>query len=129
MGKEAALLAVVDDDDDVRVALCRLISSAGFAVQTYASGSEFLHSVDDHEPDCVVLDLHMPRMSGFDVQAALAVRHAAVPVLVITGLDTPESRARALKLGARAYLCKPVADQVLLSAIGSAIGGDSPSTR
>jgi FixJ family two-component response regulator len=121
MGKEAALLAVVDDDDDVRVALCRLISSAGFAVQTYASGSEFLHSVDDHEPDCVVLDLHMPQMSGFEVQDALAVRCAAVPVVVITGHDTPESRTRALRLGAKAYLCKPADDHTLLTAIGDAI--------
>jgi FixJ family two-component response regulator len=121
MGKEAALLAVVDDDDDVRVALCRLISSAGFAVQAYASGSEFLHSVDDHEPDCVVLDLHMPQMSGFKVQDALAVRCAAVPVVVITGHDAPESRTRALRLGAKAYLCKLADDHALLTAIGDAI--------
>ena len=73
MGRDARLLAVVDDDDDVRVALRRLVSSAGFAVETYASGAEFLRSVDDHEPDCVVLDLHMPRMSGFEVQGALAL--------------------------------------------------------
>jgi FixJ family two-component response regulator len=129
MGRDARLLAVVDDDADVRVALQRLVSSAGFAVETYASGAEFLRSVDDHEPDCVVLDLHMPRMSGFEVQDALAVMHAAVPVVVITGHDTPESRVRALKLGAKAYLCKPVDDEVLLAAIGGAIGGGPPSTR
>lgn len=121
MGTDARLLAVVDDDDDVRVALRRLVSSAGFAVETYASGAEFLHSVDDHEPDCVVLDLHMPQMSGFEVQGALALEHAGVPVVVITGHDTPESRARALSLGAKAYLCKPVDDKALLSAIGAAI--------
>jgi FixJ family two-component response regulator len=121
MGRDARLLAVVDDDDDVRLALQRLVSSAGFAVETYASGAAFLHSVDDHEPDCVVLDLHMPQMSGFDVQGALALAHAGVPVVVITGHDTPESRARALKLGAKAYLCKPVDDNALLSAIVAAI--------
>ena len=60
---------------------------------------------------------------------ALALSHAAVPVIVITGHDTPESRSRALRLGARDYLCKPVDDEVLLAAIGSAIGGGSPSTR
>ena len=129
VGCEAKLLAVVDDDADVRVALTRLVASAGFAVETYACGAEFLQSIDDHEPDCLVLDLHMPEMSGFDVQGALAMGHAAVPVVVITGHDTPDSRARALKLGARAYLCKPVNDEVLLAAIGSAIGGGSPSTR
>jgi FixJ family two-component response regulator len=121
MGKDAKLLAVVDDDDDVRVALRRLVSSAGFAVETYASGAAFLHSVDDHEPDCVVLDLHMPGMSGFEVQGALALAHGGVPVVIITGHDTPEARAHALSLGARAYLCKPVDDEALLSAIGAAI--------
>ncbi len=120
------LLAVVDDDADVRVALTRLVSSAGFGVETFASGAEFLRSIEDHEPDCVVLDLHMPEMSGFDVQGALAGRHATVPVVIITGHDTPESRARAFALGAKAYLCKPVNDEALLAAIGAAIGVVSP---
>jgi FixJ family two-component response regulator len=125
MTNRVALLAVVDDDADVRVALTRLVASAGFAVETFASGAEFLHSIADHEPDCLVLDLHMPDMSGFEVQGALADDHAAVPVVVITGHDTPESRVRALQLGASAYLCKPVNDDALLAAIGTAIGGVS----
>jgi FixJ family two-component response regulator len=129
MDRDARLLAVVDDDADVRVALQRLVCSAGFAVETYASGAEFLRSVDDHQPDCLVLDLHMPEMSGFDVQGALAREHAGLPVVIITGHDTPEARVRALKLGAKAYLCKPVDDEALLSAIGCAIGGGPPSIR
>jgi len=127
MVSDLPLLAVVDDDADVRVALTRLVASAGFAVETFASGAEFLRSIEDHEPDCVVLDLHMPEMSGFDVQGALASGHSAVPVVIITGHETPESRARALQLGARAYLCKPVNDEALLAAIGTAISGVSPS--
>ena len=126
MGRDSPLLAVVDDDADVRVALTRLVSSAGFAVESFASGAEFLHSVQDHEPDCVVLDLHMPEMNGFDVQGALASGHPAVPVVVMTGHDTPESRARAVQLGAKVYLRKPINDEVLLAAIGTAIGGVSP---
>jgi FixJ family two-component response regulator len=129
MESKTSLLAVVDDDADVRVALTRLVSSAGFAVETFASGAEFLRSIADHRPDCLVLDLHMPDMSGFDVQSALALAHAAVPVVIITGHDTPESRARALHLGAKAYLCKPVNDAALLAAIDNAIGsarGSSP---
>ena len=124
---DATLLAVVDDDADVRMALMRLVTSAGFAVETFATGAEFMRSVDDHEPDCVVLDLHMPGMSGFDVQGALAVAHAAVPVVVVTGHDTPESRTRALRLGARAYLCKPVDDEALLAAIFAAIDPAAPA--
>jgi FixJ family two-component response regulator len=123
MVSDMPLIAVVDDDADVRVALTRLVSSAGFAVEAFASGAEFLRSIQDHEPDCVVLDLHMPEMSGFDVQGALVSGRAAVPVVVITGHDTPESRARAVQLGAKVYLCKPINDEALLAAIGTAIGG------
>jgi FixJ family two-component response regulator len=125
MARDVPLLAVVDDDADVRVALSRLVSSAGFAVETFASGAAFLRSVQDHEPDCVVLDLHMPEMSGFDVQGALANGHPAVPVVVMTGHDTRESRARAGQMGAKVYLCKPVNDDTLLAAIGAVIGGVS----
>jgi FixJ family two-component response regulator len=126
MAKDSPLLAVVDDDADVRIALTRLVSSAGFAVETFASGTEFLCSVQDHEPDCVVLDVHMPEISGFDVQRVLASGHPDVPVVVMTGHDTPESRARAVQLGAKAYLCKPVNDETLLTAIANAICGVSP---
>ena len=122
MAKGTPLLAVVDDDADVRLALGRLVGSAGFAVETFASGAEFMRSVEDHEPDCVVLDLHMPEMSGFDVQSALARGHPTVPVVVMTGHDTPESRARAVRMGAKVYLRKPINDEALLAAIGDAIG-------
>ena len=121
MPGEAPLLALVDDDEDVRVALTRLVASAGFAVETFGCGADFLKSVDDHEPACVVLDLHMPVISGFDIQAALARGHARVPVIVITGHDTPENKSRALRLGATSYLCKPVDDEALLAAIDRAI--------
>ena len=122
---ELRRLAVVDDDAEVRVALTRLVASAGFAVETFASGAEFMRSVEDHEPDCLVLDLHMPGMSGFELQIALAVAHPALPVVVITGHDTPDSRERTLQLGAKAYLCKPVDDEDLLAAIDRAIGDAS----
>lgn len=124
MGRALPLLAVVDDDADVRVALTRLLASAGFSVEAFASGADFLRSLEHHDPDCAVLDLHMPEMSGFDVQGALAGR-SNVPVVVITGQDTPESRARALRLGAKGYLCKPVDDNALLAAIAVAVAGGS----
>ena len=69
----------------------------------------------------------MPGMSGFEVQATLALAHATVPVVVITGHDTPESRARAFRLGARGYLCKPVDDEALLAAIAATIAGEPPN--
>jgi FixJ family two-component response regulator len=122
MATEVPRLALVDDDADVRTALTRLLVSAGFAVETFASGADFLRSLEHREPDCAVVDLHMPEMSGFDVQGALA-GHSTLPVVVITGQASPESRARALQLGASAYLCKPVGDEELLAAIVEAING------
>jgi FixJ family two-component response regulator len=125
MVSDVRMLAVVDDDADVRVGLTRLFSSAGFAVETFASGADFLRSIEDLEPDCVVLDLHMPEMSGFEVQRALASGHSTVPVVVITGYDTPDSRALAVQLGAKGYLCKPVDSGALLATIEGAISGVS----
>ena len=117
MGLQALLVAVVDDEPAVRCALERLLSSVGMRVEPYESGAAFLASLDDHQPDCVVLDLHMPGLSGFDVQQAVAHREHAVPIVVITGHDTPTARARAIGAGASSYLCKPVDDEALLSAI------------
>jgi two-component system response regulator FixJ len=95
----------------------RLISSAGFATETFVSGAEFMQAARDRLPGCVVLDLHMPEMSGFEVQQLLREAKAQVPVLIITGLDTAEARSEALALGVRAYLAKPVDGEVLLEAI------------
>lgn len=121
MPGDAPILAVVDDDADVRIALVRLVSSAGFIVESFATGAEFLLSIEHNVPDCVVLDLHMPEMSGFEVQAALARAKPRLPVVVITGHDTAESRGRACALGACAYLAKPVDDEALLEAIERAM--------
>ena len=121
VAKKPPLIAVVDDDPFVRKALERLLRSAGLSVEAFASGAEFLASANDHEPDCVVLDLHMPEVSGFEVQSRLARAHAGVPVVTITGHDTPESRSRALGGGAKSYLTKPVDDEALLQAIDAAM--------
>ena len=67
--------------------------------------------------DCVILDLHLPGMSGFDVQEALAARGADVPVVVLTANDTPANRTRSLANGARAYFSKPVDGDTLLHAL------------
>lgn len=117
MGMDALLVAVVDDEPGVRRALQRLLTSVGIRVEEYGSGATFLASLDDHSPDCVVLDLHMPEVSGYEVQAAVARREPRPPVVVITGHDTPTTRARAISGGASAYLCKPVDDEALLGAI------------
>ena len=115
------IVAVVDDEDDVRLSLQRLLRSAGFEVLVYASGTEFLRHVTESSPDCVVLDMHMPRLTGLDVQAALRTRALDVPVVILTGNETAEMRAAAFAAGVVDYLAKPVDDDVLIGAIVTAL--------
>jgi FixJ family two-component response regulator len=119
--RSSPLIAVVDDDESVRRALERLLRSAGLDAETFPTGDEFLETLPDHKPDCVVLDLHMPKVDGFQVQSWLARANLRVPVIVITGHDTPESFARAMKGGAAAYLRKPIDAERLLQTITTAI--------
>jgi len=121
MTDRAPLVAVVDDEDDVRQALRRLLRSAGFDVLAYESGSEFLRHAARSQPECVVLDLRMPGQSGFDVQAALREQALRIPVVVVTGNESEESRQQALDGGADAYLCKPVDGDALIDAVLAAI--------
>ena len=114
-------IAVVDDEQSVRKALQRLLRSAGMDVQSYASGADFLEALASNPPDCVVLDLHMPGVNGFEVQERLAETGAPLPVVVITGHDSPEARTRVMASGARGYLTKPVDDRLLLDAISAAV--------
>jgi FixJ family two-component response regulator len=114
------LIAIVDDEESVRRALTRLILSAGFRAQSFSCGKDFLDWQRTNRPACVVLDLHMPIMNGFDVQKSLRDAPNRVPVVIITGHDTPESEQRAINAGAIAYLRKPVDEKVLLAAISAA---------
>jgi len=122
MAAKTRRVAVVDDDPGVLRALGRLLRSANFEVEAYSSGNQFLLAESDSGLDCVVLDLHMPQTSGFDVQARLSQRGGTVPVVIITGDDTPEARARSLALGAKSYLCKPIDEGALLAAIDAVTG-------
>jgi FixJ family two-component response regulator len=115
-------VAVVDDEEPVRRALERLFRSAGLEAETFASGEAMLEDLSRREPDCVVLDLHMPGMSGFEVQRLLAERARRIPVVVLTGQDSRESFERATSAGASAYLRKPVDGQMLLAAVLASCG-------
>ena len=110
----------------IRKALMRLIRSVGLSVETFAPGPEFLKSLGTRLPDCVVLDLHMPHMNGFRVQAHLAQKCAALPVIIVTGHDLPNARERAMAGGASAFLRKAVLDRTLLGAISAATAHAQP---
>jgi len=117
----AARIAIVDDEESVRKALSRLLRAAGFAVEVHGSGAEFLRTLQQQRPQCVLLDLRMPHVSGLDVLRALQQADAHVPAVIITGDDSPETRAQATAHGAWATLRKPVDDAMLLDAIDTAL--------
>jgi FixJ family two-component response regulator len=121
MSEARLLIAVVDDDKSAGKALGRLLRAVGLHAETFVSGSEFLKWLQNHAPHCVVLDEDMPQMDGFEVQSRLTRTGAHVPVVMITGLHTPEGRERAVERGATAYLPKPVDAQMLLDTIATVI--------
>ena len=123
------LISVVDDDDSVRESLSALIRSLGFRVMVFSSGEGFLHSDHPLQTDCLILDVHMPRMNGIEVQRALAAKHFAIPVIFFTGDGDAEARTRALKDGAVECLLKPFSDQALLNAIDRALNSDGDPTE
>ena len=112
-------IAVVDDEEPVRKALKRLLRAAGLEAEGYASGKDFLAA--ERRPDCVVLDLHMPVMSGQALLRQIRRISARLPVVVITAHDTAETRDECIAAGAAAYLRKPLDDRLLLNAISAAL--------
>jgi CheY-like chemotaxis protein len=112
-------IAVVDDEPSVRKALKRLLKSGGHSVETFDTGSAFLESLSQNQPDSVILDLHLPGITGFDVLNSLNKGQHKFIVVVITGDDQPGVRQRVLALGASAYLRKPLDEKILLAALQS----------
>lgn len=117
----SALIAIVDDEASVRKALVRLFRSSGYDARVFASGLEFLSTLPDCHYDCLVLDLHMPGMSGLDVQFNSTFLKAHLPTVIITAHDEPDSRQKCLAAGAGAYLCKPFDDNELLRTVADAM--------
>ena len=115
------MIAIVDDEAPVRKALLRLFRASGFEARAFASGQEFLQTLPDCQYDCLVLDLHMPGMTGLEVQQDNALCNAQLPTVIITAHDEPETRQKCITAGVIAYLCKPFDDNALLKAIEGAI--------
>ena len=123
MATAVSCVAVVDDEAPVRTALSRLLRLADFDVATFASGEEFLASLDTRRPDCVILDIHMPGLSGFDVQSRMRDAHIVVPVIFITASDEIDLGRRILEAGGKRLLRKPFSNDELLAAIGTSLQG------
>jgi FixJ family two-component response regulator len=121
MSKPSTRIALVDDDDSVRNALGRLLSALSFDVTTYGSVHEFLTSLKSGLPDCLVVDLHMPEITGLDLQRHLMRAGMKIPTIVITAHDEPGIRERCLSAGAVAVLLKPIDSSNLTNAINAAV--------
>ena len=126
MPNATQLISIVDDDRSICRALRRLVRSAGFAAETFASAEDFLGSASLILTACLVLDIHLNGgMTGFELQAQLKVDGVVIPIIFITANDEISMRERVHTSGAIGYLCKPFDDHLLIAAIRGAVGEDS----
>jgi FixJ family two-component response regulator len=116
---------LIDDDESVRRALQRLLRSAGLDVKAFSSAEEFLQSGNlGEQRACIILDIRMPGMTGFDLQEKLVSKGIRIPVITVSAFDDAATRERARKLGATAFFRKPVDGEALIDAIHWAMGID-----
>ena len=121
MDKKPSKVYVIDDDESVRRAFGRLLRSASLDAETFSSAEEFLSSAKQDKNACILIDIRMPGLSGFDLQEKLTSEGIRIPVIAISAHDDEETREHARELGAVSFYRKPVDDQALLDAIWWAI--------
>ena len=120
-GPEGQVVAVVDDDESVRVAIRSLLRSLGFGVEVFASAEGFLEA--PHEKmACLIVDVRLPGMSGLDLQRQLTAAGDRVPIIFISAHAGAVVQQQALAAGALAFLPKPFPEHALIDAVRSAIG-------
>ncbi len=123
-GKEVPLsprhVHVVDDDRDVRCSISFMLNAAALESRPFASGVDFLDSLDDLKPGCILLDIRMPETDGFQVMSELAERGVEWPVIVMTGHGEVSVAVRAMKLGAIDFIEKPFEEDVLMGSLDRA---------
>ena len=112
---------LVDDDEALRRAMIRLLSSCGFRVRAFASAEEFLAQHEAGEPGCLLLDLRMPGLGGLELQRELERKGASLPIVFLTAHDDVRARELALSHGAVAFLQKPAREPELLAALDHAL--------
>ena len=119
----APIVSVIDDDVSVLKGMARLCRAWGFTVRPFTSGQQFLEHVrsESDEIGCVVLDVHLPGMSGLELQAELASAQLEIPIVFVTGAGDETLRSRALADGAVAFLEKPFDQAELLRAVHHAL--------
>jgi FixJ family two-component response regulator len=122
MGTASPWIAIVDDDPVVLRALARLLRAHAFQTKAYASAQEFLAALPEGMPECLMVDLQMPEMSGLELHQHLQLRGIEIPTIIITAHDDIEVRRRCEVAGTASYLLKPLQDAALFAAIAKARG-------
>jgi FixJ family two-component response regulator len=120
MAQASPWIAIVDDDPSVLKALARLLRARAFEARTYTSARDFLAALPEGLPDCLIVDLQMPEMTGLELQRHLTRSGVQIPTIVITAHNEAGARERCESAGASAFLSKPLQDTSLLAAIGAA---------
>lgn len=118
---ETIRIAVVEDNEGVREALAELLHVMGYTCREFGDAEAFLEELHSETWNCLITDLRMPGMNGAELQQRLRTLKSDLPVIVITSAPDAQTRARVLADGAEAYLCKPIADSLLLHHIASAL--------
>jgi FixJ family two-component response regulator len=115
------IVAVVEDDHAFRLAMQRLLKSAGLSVQLFSSAEEFLNCGAQQETGCLIADIRMPGMSGLDLQAKLNADHCPIPIIFITAHGDEQMRLHAMRRGAVKFLAKPFDASILLEGVRAAL--------
>lgn len=123
--RDAPAVGVVEDDPLLRRALQRLLRATGFAVEAFGSAEDFLETDSTTRFRCLVLDIALPALSGFELSDRLRAAGVTIPTIFITGHDDAATRERARRSGAAGYVPKPFDEQSLLSAIEAAVSRDT----
>lgn len=121
MPKGKPLISIIDDDESMREAIKGLIKSLGYRVETAASAQEFLSSRHVHRTSCVIADMQMPEMTGFELYQRLSASGKPIPTILITAYPDDKVRARALAAGVIGYLSKPFEEHDLVASVRSAL--------
>jgi len=115
------IVAIVDDDDSMRLAVQDLLEAVGLLAQGFASAEEFLRSGVQHATACLIADIRMPGMSGLELQAHLKAERCRIPIIFITAHGDEKMRLQARREGAVEFLSKPFDNEVLLDNVRAAL--------
>jgi FixJ family two-component response regulator len=114
-------ISIVDDDEQSRSALAGLMQAMGFTIEAFPSAMDFLASPNVRHTSCLIVDVHMPRMTGTELHSRLVGSGYDIPTILVTAYPDDGARARALGQGVVGYLAKPIDEEVLLGCVESAL--------